>query len=92
MLKHIIVALAWAGTIATHSAMAQVYDPQTGQYYGNAYTPPPPPMPQGAIDVTTGQYLPPAAGGVTNPQSGAFYQSVAGGYIDTQTGAFMPSW
>ena len=53
--------------------------------------PAPPPVPQGAIDVTTGQYLPPAAGGVTNPQTGAFYQSVGGGYVNTQNGAFMPA-
>jgi len=50
-----------------------------------------PPIPQGAIDVTTGQYFPPAAGGVTNPQTGTFYQSVGGGYINTQTGEFAPA-
>lgn len=70
------------------------------QAYGNppAYvnTPPtyvnaPPPVPQGAIDAQTGQYLPPVAGGVINPQNGAFYPSVAGGYVNPQTGAFMPA-
>ncbi|KAK48173.1 pilus assembly protein CpaB [Caballeronia jiangsuensis] len=48
-------------------------------------------VPQGAIDVTTGQYLPPAAGGVINPQTGAFYQSVGGGYVNTQNGSFVPA-
>lgn len=62
-----------------------------------AYSNPPPaymnaqPVPQGAIDGTTGQYLPPAAGGAINPQTGAFYLSVGGGYINTQTGQFMPA-
>jgi pilus assembly protein CpaB len=47
-------------------------------------------VPQGAIDMTTGRYLPPAAGGVINPQTGAFYQQVGGGYVNTQNGAFIP--
>jgi hypothetical protein len=51
----------------------------------------PPPVPQGAIDVRSGQYYPPAAGGITNPQSGQFYPSVAGGYVNPQNGQFMPS-
>ncbi|WP_454727940.1 MULTISPECIES: hypothetical protein [Cupriavidus] len=51
----------------------------------------PPAVPRGAIDVQSGQYLPPAAGGVVNPQTGAFYPSVPGGYINTQTGGFMPA-
>lgn len=64
------------------------------QAYGNpppAYVNPPPPVPQGAINVQTGQYLPPVSGGVINPQNGAFYPSVAGGYVNPQTGAFMPA-
>ncbi len=51
----------------------------------------PPPVPQGAIDVQTGQYLPPVAGGVINTQNGAFYQLVGGGYVNTQNGTFMPA-
>nr|WP_057925955.1 hypothetical protein [Burkholderia ambifaria] len=64
------------------------------QAYGNpppAYVNAPPPIPQGAIDVQTGQYLPPAAGGVINPQNGEFYPRVAGGYVNPQNGAFMPA-
>ena len=61
------------------------------------YLPPPPPIPhvnvpQGAIDVTSGQYLPPAAGGVIDPRTGTFHIDAGGGYINSQTGEFSPKY
>ena len=46
--------------------------------------------PSGAINVTTGEYYPPAAGGVIEPRTGTFYHDVGGGYINTRTGDFAP--
>ncbi|MDK3022624.1 hypothetical protein QO239_08390 [Cupriavidus taiwanensis] len=51
----------------------------------------PPAVPQGAINVHTGQYYPPVAGGVIDPTNGTFHQAVGGGYINTQTGTFSPA-
>jgi len=46
--------------------------------------------PSGAIDVTTGTFMPKAAGGYIDPRSGTFHVGVAGGVINTKTGAFSP--
>jgi tetratricopeptide (TPR) repeat protein len=48
------------------------------------------PAPKGAINVTTGEYYPPAAGGIIEPKTGTFLHDVGGGYVDTRTGQFIP--
>jgi hypothetical protein len=79
-----IIMLAGASTVA-HAQW-------TNEVQSNWVNPPAPlAIPQGAIDVQTGQYLAPAAGGVVNPQTGAYYQQVGGGYINTQNGQFTPA-
>ncbi|WP_432262932.1 hypothetical protein [Cupriavidus sp. TMH.W2] len=55
------------------------------------YAPAAPAVPQGAINVHTGQFYAPAAGGVVDTATGTFHQAVGGGYINTQTGAFSPA-
>lgn len=44
------------------------------------------------MDVSSGQYMSPAAGGYTDPRNGTFYaQSGPNGVVNTTTGEFIPS-
>ena len=46
--------------------------------------------PSGAIDVTTGTFMPKVAGGFIDPRNGTFHVDVGGGAINTRTGEFSP--
>jgi len=76
-----------------NSCMGQptiVIDREEPQERRKPFTQPFSSPPSGAIDVTTGEFYPPAAGGVINPRTGDFYPDVGGGYINPRTGDFMP--
>jgi len=56
------------------------------------FSPSPPSINRGAINVRTGEFYPPVGGGVINPKTGTLYIDAAGGrgYINTKTGEFVP--